>query len=95
MLATVAELHPETRRHYASTLLAMLNHAKSDWEEVTLDPTTLRGTFRLNRHKNVNKGIKARGCLARELVQCLLSIRPANASGPIHVADHASRAAHA
>ena len=176
LLATVAELHAETRRHYASTLLSMLNHAKSvcvivshklegvrvpqvarddepepwtpkelavimgpalkryekeqrawdakvaqekknrglrspsyvplrgfcliayytmmrpannrhlDWEEITsLDPTLRRGTFKLNRHKNVNKGIKARGCLARELVDYLLSIRPANASGPIHV----------
>jgi hypothetical protein len=45
------------------------NNRHLDWEEVTLDPVTLRGTFKLNRHKNVNKGIKARGCHARELVQ--------------------------
>lgn len=175
LLAEVANLHAETRRHYASMLLAMLNHAKAvrvivshklegvrvpqvvrdeepepwtpkelsvimgpalsryekeqrawnekvaqekknrglrspsfvplrglcliayytmmrptnnrhlDWEEITLDASTVRGTFKLNRHKNVNKGIKARGCLARELVLYLLSIRPANPSGPIHV----------
>lgn len=62
------------------------NNRHLDWEEITsLDSTLRRGTFKLNRHKNVNKGIKARGCLARELVDYLLSIRPANASGPIHV----------
>lgn len=61
------------------------NNRHLDWEEITLDASTVRGTFKLNRHKNVNKGIKARGCLARELVLYLLSIRPANASGPIHV----------
>lgn len=174
LLAEVEHLHAETRRHYASMLLAMLNHAKAvrvivahklegvrvpqvvrddepepwtrrelgvimgpalreyereqaawnakvaqekknrglrspsylplrglcligyyslmrpennrclDWDEITLDAAAMRGTFKLNQHKNVNKGIKARGPLARELVGYLLSIRPANASGPIH-----------
>jgi hypothetical protein len=60
------------------------NNRQLDWEEVTLDPVTMRGTFKLNQHKNVNKGIKARGPIARELVEYLLSIRPPNASGPIH-----------
>jgi hypothetical protein len=36
-------------------------------------------------HKNVNKGIKAEGPLAEELVEYLLSIRPVNPSNaPIH-----------
>jgi hypothetical protein len=54
------------------------------WEEVTLDPATRTGWYRLDKHKNVNKGIKARGPLAAELVDYLASIRPPNASGPIH-----------
>jgi hypothetical protein len=60
------------------------NNRSVDWEEITLDPATMRGTFKLDQHKNVNKGIKARGPIARAMVEYLLSIRPANASGPIH-----------
>jgi hypothetical protein len=48
------------------------------WDEVTLDPKTLTGWYKLDQHKNVNKGIKAEGPLAEELVEYLLSIRPAN-----------------
>lgn len=54
------------------------------WEEVTLDAANRTGWYQLDRHKNVNKGIKARGPLAAELVDYLASIRPLNASGPIH-----------
>ena len=174
LIAEVSRMHPETQRHYASTLLAMLNHAKAErvvtthallgvrvpqvirddepepwtkrelgvlmgpamreyereqaawnarvakekknrglrspsflplrglclvayytlmrpknnraltWEEVTIDPASRTGFFKLSRHKNVNKGIKARGALAAELVDYLASIRPQKASGPIH-----------
>ena len=66
------------------SLMRPENNRQLDWEEITLDPATMRGTFKLDQHKNVNKGIKARGPIARELVEYLLSIRPANASGPIH-----------
>ena len=42
------------------------------------------GWYQLDKHRNVNKGIKARGPLAAELVDYLAAIRPPNASGPIH-----------
>jgi hypothetical protein len=48
------------------------------------DPVRRTGNFRLDRHKNVNKGIKAYGRLARQLVDYLLAIRPRNAKGYIH-----------
>jgi hypothetical protein len=51
----------------------------------------MRGTFKLDQHKNVNKGIKARGPIACELLEYLLSIRPANASGPIHANPETGR----
>ena len=55
------------------------------WHEVTLDPATLTGWYKLDEHKNVNKGIKAEGPLAEELVEYLLSIRPPNpGNAPIH-----------
>lgn len=60
------------------------NNRSLDWEDIALDAATMRGTFKLDQHKNVNKGNKARGSIARELVEYLLSIRPANAVGPIH-----------
>jgi len=47
-------------------------------------PTNRTGWYQLDKHKNVNKGIKARGPLAAELVDYLASTRPPNASGPIH-----------
>ena len=60
------------------------NNRALTWQEVTIDPQARTGRFRLDQHKNVNKGIKARGSLAVELVDYLLSIRPANARGLIH-----------
>jgi integrase len=174
LLAEVAEMSPGTRRHYASTLLAMMNNAKSEgiiashqlsdvrrpaapktgrpvtwtqyelgvltgpaldefereqgrwnervgkvegtgtlrsashvplrglmlvayftlmrprnnraltWEEVTLDPVTRTGFFKLDQHKNVNKGIHAEGPIAQPLAEYLLAIRPRNARGLIH-----------
>jgi hypothetical protein len=47
------------------------------WDEVTLDAKNLTGWYKLDQHKNVNKGIKAEGPLAEEVVEYLLSIRPA------------------
>jgi len=73
------------------TLMRPDNNRSLDWEEITLDAATMRGTFKLDQHKNVNKGIKARGPIARELVEYLLSIRPANASGPIHANPETGR----
>lgn len=66
------------------TLMRPKNNRALTWQEVTIDPQTRTGRFRLDQHKNVNKGIKARGSLAVELVDYLLSIRPANARGLIH-----------
>ena len=37
------------------------------WDEVSLDPQTLTGWYKLDQHKNVNKGIKAEGLLAQAL----------------------------
>lgn len=66
------------------TLMRPINNRALTWQEVTLDPVRRTGNFRLDRHKNVNKGIKAYGRLARPLVEYLLSIRPPNARGYIH-----------
>src|SRR4051794_3221959 len=46
---------------------------------------TLTGWYKLDEHKNVNKGISAEGPLAKELVEYLLAIRPPNAGRtPVH-----------
>lgn len=66
------------------TLMRPKNNRALTWGEVTIDPQARTGWFKLDQHKNVNKGIKARGKLAAELVDYLLSIRPANARGLIH-----------
>lgn len=66
------------------TLMRPKNNKALTWEEVRIDPHTRTGWFKLDQHKNVNKGIKARGKLADKLVDYLLSIRPANARGLIH-----------
>jgi integrase len=66
------------------TLMRPKNNKALTWEEVKIDLQTRTGWFKLDQHKNVNRGIKARGKLAKELVDYLLSIRPANARGLIH-----------
>jgi integrase len=66
------------------TLMRPKNNRALSWDEIVLDPLTRRGWFKLDQHKNVNKGIKARGGLAAPLVDYLLSIRPKNARGLIH-----------
>jgi hypothetical protein len=50
------------------------------------DNGSTRGTFKLDQHQNVNKGIKVRGPIAREVVEYLLSIRPPNV--PVRVRIH-------
>jgi integrase len=55
------------------------------WEELTLDAANRSGWYQLDKHKNVNKGIKARGPLAAELVDYLATIRPPNGCGPVHL----------
>jgi hypothetical protein len=94
---TAASARPRSSRSAASASSAITrscgpdNNRSLDWDEITLDPATMRGTFKLDQHKNVNKGIKARGPIAGELVEYLLSIRPANASGPIHANPETGR----
>jgi integrase len=66
------------------TLMRPINNWALAWEEVTLDPVKGTGNFELDQHKNVNKGIRAYGRLARPLVDYLLAIRPRNARGYIH-----------
>jgi len=39
------------------------------WDEVMLDAKNLTGWYKLDQHKNVNKGIKAEGPLAEELIR--------------------------
>jgi hypothetical protein len=61
------------------------------WDEVTLDPKTLTGWYKLDQHKNVNKGIKAEGPLAEELVEYLcpsvlpIQVTRRSTSTPKHV----------
>jgi integrase len=66
------------------TLMRPNNNFALMWEEVTLDPEKRTGFFRLQRHKNARKGIKARGPINRPLVEYLLAIRPQFATGLIH-----------
>lgn len=60
------------------------NNRALTWEELTLDPVSRTGWFKLADHKNKRKGITARGALHPKLVDYLLKIRPANASGLVH-----------
>lgn len=66
------------------TMMRPKNNRALTWEEITLDADARKGWFKLDQHKNVNKGIKARGALATQLVDYLLTIRPSNPSGYIH-----------
>jgi integrase len=66
------------------TLMRPKNNRALTWEEVPLDPVTRTGFFKLDQHKNVNKGIRAEGPVVRPLAEYLLSIRPRNAHGLIH-----------
>jgi hypothetical protein len=66
------------------TLMRPKNNLALTWEELTFHGAGGKSWFRLDQHKNVNKGIKARGGLAVQLVDYLLSIRPKNAQGVIH-----------
>ena len=66
------------------TLMRPKNNRALTWQEVALDPVKMTGSFELDQHKNVNKGIRAYGVLAPRLVKYLLSIRPPNARGYIH-----------
>jgi len=59
------------------------NNFALTWEELTFHGAGGKSWFRLDQHKNVNKGIKARGGLTVQLVDYLLSIRPQNARGLI------------
>lgn len=53
------------------TLMRPDNNRSLDWKEITLDAATMRGTFKLDQHKNVNKASRRRGPIARELVEYL------------------------
>src|ERR1051326_1826151 len=66
------------------TMMRPKNNRALTWEEITLDADPRKCWFKLDQHKNVNKGIKARGGLANELLEYLRSIRPKNARGLIH-----------
>lgn len=49
-----------------------------------MDADKRTGFFKPECHKNARKGIKARGPIARPLVDYLLAIRPQYATGLIH-----------
>jgi integrase len=66
------------------TLMRPKNNLALTWPEISIDDDGVRGTFRLDQHKNVNKGIGAEGPLAEQLLRYLRSIRPANPAGPVH-----------
>jgi integrase len=66
------------------TMMRPKNNRALTWEEITIDEAAGKGQFKLDQHKNVNKGIKARGALSVPLLEYLTSIRPKNARGLIH-----------
>jgi integrase len=65
------------------TLMRPKNNFALTWQELLFDCD--HATFRLDVHKNVNKGIRAEGPIAEQLLRYLRSIHPGNASGPVHV----------
>jgi integrase len=62
------------------TLMRPKNNFALMWQEIDEE----RNTFKLDQHKNVNRGIKAEGPIAEILQRYLRSIRPANARGAVH-----------
>jgi integrase len=62
------------------TLMRPNNNRAWTWEEI--DSAASR--FELDQHKNVNRGIRARGPIAAQLAKYLRAIRPDNARGPVH-----------
>jgi integrase len=66
------------------TLMRPKNNFALTWQELSIDEASERATFRLDQHKNVNRGIKAEGPIAEQLLRYLRSIWPANASGTVH-----------
>jgi integrase len=65
------------------TLMRPKNNLALSWQELSIDED--RGTFRLDQHKNVNKGVKAEGPLAEQLFRYLQSIQAgALITGPVH-----------
>lgn len=66
------------------TLMRPRNNFRLTWEELHINDARDVGTFRLNAHKNTDKGIAAEGPLAVQLVRYLRSIRPEDATGFVH-----------
>lgn len=66
------------------TLMRPKNNTALTWEEIRLHATEDRGQFELDNHKNVNKGIAARGPIAAQLARYLRAIRPADGKGFVH-----------
>lgn len=64
------------------TLMRPKNNLALTWPELSFDGE--RATFRLDQHKNVNRGIRAEGPLAEQLLRYLESIRPGSAAGAVH-----------
>lgn len=61
------------------------NNFVLEWSELSIDATADRGRYKLDQHKNVNKGIKAEGPLAEQLVPYLRAIRPTSRpAGLVH-----------
>lgn len=65
------------------TLMRPDNNRSLDWKEITLDAATMRGTFKLHQHKNVNKASRRRragasaGCAAHHLLVVKMMGTPA------------------
>jgi len=67
------------------TLMRPENNLTLEWSQVTLGPGDDQGSFRLDKHKNDDKGVLVEGPLHPLLVQYLRSIRPSESpSGLIH-----------
>lgn len=74
------------------TLMRPKNNRALTWQEVALDPVKGTGSFELDQHKNVNKGIRAYGVLGRAWSRiCFRSGRPTRAATSIQIPPPANR----
>ena len=66
------------------TLMRPSNNLQLRWENITLHPAEDRGSFRLFKHKNADKGVLAEGALHPVLVRYLRTIQPSRHAGYVH-----------
>lgn len=74
------------------TLMRPKNNFALTWEEIALHEDREGGRFKLDEHKNVNRGIRAEGPFPPQLAQYLRAIRPSRATGLVHANPKTGRA---